>query len=42
MECCVQFQNWITSDSDGVMDEGNDKYFVPNVKYLFIFFKFVS
>ena len=39
---CVQFQNWFTSDSDDVVDEGNDKHFFPKVKYLFIFFKFVS
>ena len=36
MVYCVQFQNWFTSDSDDVVDKGNDKYFVPNVKYLFI------
>ena len=37
MVYCVQFQNWFTSDSDDVVDKGNDKYFVSNVKYLFIY-----
>ena len=37
MDYCLQFQNWFTSDSDDVVDEENDKYFAPNVKYLFIY-----